>query len=525
MAQRGVTKHSSMKEWLKSKAPGAGGGGGKFLGWKKDGQVDTFLHTKCLPMAVWRHPFATLVPIEKDGQKTVHVWTKKYTCHETEDVLESMYFREEKGNPESARKKPPERCGVCKFVEWLWLQCWAWIRTHKFVNDKDGEGKKLATGKWVVRKGMKPEGVDPCARLFRFTSEADDKENTTIHVGGYCGLFGKKDLPDDLQRAMKAAKIRPSEAWKESSVVKPESVLCVVNADKPADGVQISVETKELGEKVKEEITRVWKSQEIDIQKTPYCIRWEYDSEAQMGKMYKATAMMKVKPSPRILKLVRGPAPDLSALEEPFNQQTMRSVLERHCLLEKGIVPWDSLFPTREQEKKWREEDEAANDEEEESTDDVEDADDEDVDDDADDEDADDEDADDDSDDDDEDDEDDDEDEDDDLVECDGCSKPMKITDKKCPHCGKDYSIEDEEKEPPKPETKKLKSRAEVLAEKKKKASAGKKDVKKAKEPEPEEDEDDDADEDDEDDDVSDADETAAGDGGDDTNQDDEIPF
>lgn len=467
MKQRGVSKHRSMQDWLRSKAPGAGGGGGKFLSgkWKEKGEVDTFLHTKCLPMAVWQHPFATLVPVKKDGAETVHVWTKKYTCHETEDVLEQMYFREEKGEPSSARKKPPERCGMCKLIEWVWLQCWAWLDSHEWKGDG-----------WVETKKGKGRGVDPCARMFRFTSEADDRENVTIHAGGFCGLFGRKELPDDLVAAMKHAKISPKDAWKVSSVVKPQSVLCVVNADAPADGVQISVETKELGEKVKEEITRVYKSLEVDVQRQPFCIRWEYDKSAQMGKMYKATAMMKIKPSPRVLELLRGPAPNLSQLETPFNQQLLRSTMERHCLLEKGTVPWSTLFPTKEQEKAWQEEDEA--DAAGDHGDTLDDADRIDADRVVDDRDSD---VEGDNPADDEDDEDDDE-----QVACDDCGKPMAMTDAACPHCGKKYDVEEDPEPEPEPKTK-IRSRADALAAKSKSkgGDAGKSKPKPAPEREP----------------------------------------
>lgn len=511
---RGVTKHSSLQGWLKSKAPGSGGGGKFLSGWKgKDGkgEIHTWMHTKCLPLTAWRHGFPTIVIVEdkKTGVKVAHVWNRNHTCHETEDVLDKLYWRETKGDPTSARSAPPERCSLCKFAEYLWQQCWIWLSLHRWVADKDGEEEKVS-GRWALNKAGKkaeaagkPLGIDPCSVVFDFVSEAEASENTTIHAGGFCGLFGRDELPDDLLKAMAAAKIRAKEAWKENCMVKPKSVMCVVDNDKPEKGVQISEETKELGEKVKEEIVKVWEGSEIDIQRKPYCVRWTYDRSKNMGKQYTATAIMKIKPDPRILTAIRGDAPDLSSITDPFNQQSMRSLFEHHCKL-KG-VPWAEIFPTKEQEKKWAEEDEEA----EKKTAAESPAEDDDEPGEADDEDEDDDDAAPDP-----DVETDDEGEE--LVACDACKKAHKISAAKCPHCGHDYEVEADPAEkpepPPPPPAMRSRSDAKKAASAAPAAAAGRQagkasDAKKKAEEEEEEEEDDpDGDDDD---------------GG----QDDEIPF
>ncbi len=502
-------------------------------GWKDTkkgkGQVDTWLHTKCLPLTVWRHPFPMIIVVEdkKTRTKVAHVWSRNQTCHETEDVLGKMYWRETKGDPTSARTAPPERCGMCKFAEWCWQQCWLWLSLHRWAAEKTEDGEETAAGKWVLNKAGKaakeagkPLGLDPCSVLFKFTSEADSSENTTLHVGGFCGLFGRKDedMPADLSKAMLAHKIRASEAWKENCMVKARSVMCVVDNDAPEKGVQISEETKDIGEKVKEEITKVWEGSEIDIQKRPYCIRWNYDRSKGMSKQYWASAMMKIKPDPRILKAIRGEAPDLSNIKEPFNQQSMRAIFERHCKVEG--VPWDDLFPSREQEKKWSAEDEAeakkarrpvADDDEDEAPEE----------DDAEEEDEDSEDEEEDSDDEDEDDEDvETDDEGEELVKCDSCGKPHKISAAKCPHCGHKYDVEEEPEDEEEEDKPRVRTRAEAKAAAKKKASAkvppNKASAKKSAKSKRDEEEEDDSDSDDEDDDEDDE---------DDDNQGDEIPF
>ena len=88
MAGRGAQEFDSLEGLLGHKPKS---GGGNFLkGWKKKpGHIDTWMHTKRLPMALWRHTFP--VPVlskDKDSGETVkHIYTKKFTCHETEEVL------------------------------------------------------------------------------------------------------------------------------------------------------------------------------------------------------------------------------------------------------------------------------------------------------------------------------------------------------------------------------------------------------------------------------------------------------
>lgn len=428
---RGSTEAESLESWLTHKP--RGGGSSKFLkGWKEDGHCDTWMHTARLPLAVWRHPFPMYVMVKdkQTNEEVKHVFGKKFTCHENESVLEHPWRDKNTG----LREKPPERCGLCKFGEWLWQQCVAWLETHNW--DKDAK---------VWTKNGKSRGLDPCTLLFDFVSDAKDTENNQLHAGGISNFFGQKDAPDELIAAMKKAKIRGDEAWKENCNVKCEYALCVVNNDDIDAGVVVATETQALGEAIKEEIQRVWKSQKQNIQKAPYCIQWEYFPKEQFSKKYKATALMTIAPNPRVLKLIRGEAPDLTELKKPFNQLAMRATLETHCLVKD--IPWDDFFPDEKQIAKWNEEDA-----EEESAK-------KEVDDDADAGDA-------------AGESDDDADAGDDAatveeeVACDNpkCKKPMKLSASECPHCGHKYEVEAAaEPEPVKP---KLKTRADVAKEK-----------------------------------------------------------
>lgn len=439
---RGAQEFDTMDGFLGHKPRG---GGGNFLkGWKsKPGHIDTWLHTKRLPMALWRHPFPMYVVLKdkQTNEEVKHVFSKKFTCHETEDILSNPWRDKITGE----RDNPPKRCGMCKFSDWLWMEILAWLDTHTWDDEK-----KV----WAEKKKGKSKGLDPCTKLFDFESEAKESENVTMYAGGFCNFFGQKDLPADVKKAMAKAKIRGDEAWKQNSNVKCEYVLCIVDNDDVGKGVQIATETQALGEKVKEVIQKIWKSNELNIQKEPYCIQWEYKEKEEFAKKYDATALLKVKPSSRVLKLIRGEAPDLTELKTPFNQKSMQAIFEKNCLLKS--VPWDEIFPSDDQIKKWEEEDEA-----EDAAAASSDLDDDDADDDDDD--ADDSDADDSG--------------DDEEVKCDECKKPMKLSETECPHCGHKYGDAEEEEE----EKPVVRSRSDVAKEKAAaKASAAKKTETKA---------------------------------------------
>jgi hypothetical protein len=533
---RGAQEFDSLDGWLGHKPRS---GGGNFVkGWKKKpGYFNSWMHVKRLPLAIFRHSFPTPTLVkdkENNGEQVKHIFTKKFTCHETQEVLSHPWRDKTTGE----REKPPERCGKCKFADFLWMNILSWLETHKWEAPAD----EPKMGKWVEKKKGKGEGIDPCATLFDFVSEAKDEENVKMTVGGYCGFFSQKELPADLKKAMARAKIRGDEAWKENTNPKCEYAMTVVDNDEISKGLQIAVETQALGEKVKEVITKTFKSTEQNIQKQPYCIRWDYDEKKSFSEKYDATAMLKMKPSARVLKLIRGEAPDLTELKTPFNQIAMRAIYEKACLLPEGVVDWDAIFPDEEQIEKWKSEDElmaeadeaaAKSDAEDEDEDEASDSDD-----DEDEEEEDEEEEDDDAEEEEKapksktnakaaskttskkkDAEEDDSDGDEQMVKCDECGKPMKLSASKCPHCGHEYDVtpDDDEEEKPEP---KVPTRAELAAQKKKaesaKASAesAKKktaSAKTAKSKKKDEEEDEDADEDDPED--------------EDDNQGDDVPF
>lgn len=460
------------------------GGGGEFLKkWKEKGQFDAWFHTKVMPIALWQHKMPTVKSITKEGTTVKHVWSSTFVCHEDEATLEAQYFRDRDTN---ARKHPPKRCGICKLIEWAYQQC---LLFEEFREENEAA---IAAG-----KPKRVKGIRFTTPLFEYEGDIDS-EAQVLHIGGICNLFSK-DMSPEQKADLKTAKINvggQTGAWRENAMAKCAYAMCVVNNDRPDDGVQIAVETTALGNAVKDVLNKIVESEDgRAIEEDPYVIRWKFNKEAAMNEMYDALAMLKIKPTPRILKLIRGDAPleALNKLTQRFNQQLVRTSLESHCVEEmKAIVPWDDLFPTAAQEKAWAAEDAEAEVEAEEAArsggsgkksraaepDD------------------------------DDDDDGDDEkksvadDDDEEEFQCDNpkCLKAVKASDAKCPHCGHVYEVEDEEDEEEEEEAKpapRLPTRAEALAAKAAKAKGGEKPKSKAKVEKSDADESDDDDDDD----------------------------
>lgn len=301
---------------------------GEFLGnWRKnkDGsgksRLNVFFHCKQLPIALWRHGLPKVVIREDDdGESVRRVWQGQYNCWEDEGVLRRQYQRFDDGT----RKHKPKRCGVCRLIE--------------SVRDMVEEGQLSWT-----------------APLFRFLAD-DPKETQVIHAGGLCNLFGG-DLSDKEKREIRDAGISLREAWKENWYAKLSYVMVVVVPEDVESGVQIAIETGLLGDKVKETIgdavedAKAQGNAELgDPTKHPYCIQWEHRDEEglEFGKRYKTRKMGAIKPTEEVLKLIRGPKPDLSSVIAPHDQKTMRAVLERACLIKN--IPWDHIYTFDEPE-------------------------------------------------------------------------------------------------------------------------------------------------------------------------------
>lgn len=282
--------------------------------WKEKGKLDTFPHRRINPVIVPRHNIPTVFVQDDDGDPVRRCFRRPYVCYEHEAVVK----KQGKLNKAETREVPTLYCGLCRVVD---------------------------TVRMMVVEGQL-DWLDP---IFRFTAD-NPEETTIIHAGGFCNMFSDWNLDDDKKKVLREAGINLKEAWKEDGRSKISYVLAVVLAEKPEAGVQITVETGLLGDKIKECISDEIESkgkEKGNPQITPYCIRWVYkEDEKNPQRKYAAKRIDIVQPTDQIIELISGPKPDVSMFTKLFDQKLMRATLEEHCI-SKVALPWDEIFAVK----------------------------------------------------------------------------------------------------------------------------------------------------------------------------------
>lgn len=383
-------------------------------------KVNVFLHTKILPISLWRHGIPKFFVKEDDGgEALVRVFSDNLNCWEEERVLKRQYKYDN-----GKREIPPVVCPLCLLIE-------------------------------AVKKLIDDEKLEWTTPLFRFLGD-DPKESVVIHAGGFIGEYND-DCDEKEKTALKKAGISLRDAWKENARAKMSYVFYVVDADHVDKGVQVAIETGLLGDKVKDVISDAVESlgeDKGDFRKHPYAIQWKHlPDETLPNKKYKATRLERVLLTPEIEKFIRGDKPDYKNVVKPFSRNEIRARLEKACVASvREIIPWDDVF----ERARPKDDDDVAKDAGETrvspdrqrapevghrdtsrsplgvpqvaAT------------------------------------------EDDEIVACDdgaggGCGKAMRLSDSKCPHCGLVYEVEAKEPEPPAPPKLAIRSRSEAKAQ------------------------------------------------------------
>ena len=295
----------------------AGGSRGAYLTkWKKDGKVNTWLHTERLPMAVWRHggiPRVVVLDDRQTNESVRHIWSGDWVCAEDESVLREQYSLDDKG----AREHPPEHCAICRMNDYI---------------------RRLVTA------GRMP-WTEP---VFRFEGDVET-ETQTLFAGG---MFMTRKFIEALDaEEIKAARklgVDTRELWKQNCYAKCEYLFCVVDDAHPESGVQKAFNPSSLGDAVKNVISDMRESkgvEEGDPTQNPYCIQWQYrEKETDPKKKYHALPVEKVKLTDGVKELIYGVAPDISKDIRPFNVIEMRAFLEEHALVK---LPWKDIFDVK----------------------------------------------------------------------------------------------------------------------------------------------------------------------------------
>ncbi len=304
-----TTEFNELDEWL-----GHSGSDkrGQFLkSWTKNGSIRIWLHTRRLPVAVWRHPFPQMIVYDdkQTGDQIINFWSRDHTCWEDEGFLKVQYRRDKDTQELNVE---PRRCSLCRLTDCIHM---------------------------MIVRGQ----LDWAAPVFRFDGATDGKP-VILHAGGMCGMYGSDRLTEEQIKYLNKMGIRRDEAWRENSHAKLQYILCVVDNDDVRAGVQIAPQAGTVGEKVKDAIrdTRASLGDEAgNPTMHPFCIELTYDPRVPALKRYHARRVERYRLTPAIEELIRGEPPSLTGITRQFDQASMRPFLERYALID---LPWDEIF-------------------------------------------------------------------------------------------------------------------------------------------------------------------------------------
>lgn len=291
--------------------------------WKRRSPpVFTFwLHTRSPIFWVWQHPWPKLVTREKDGQKSVEVWSGTFNSWEPEDVLRAQYRR----NPNGEREKTPTICPMSLLLEEI----------DRLIHDGKLDWKEA---------------------LFRFQGD-DPNKAKTLHAGSMINMVNKvwDKLSDAEKGAASKIGLSPKEAWKGNMMAKCNYVFAVVDNDDPDKGVQVTIETTLVGEKTRKAIGALQVSLGDDKGNpmiTPYAIQWSHHPNAtQFQDKYEAVAIQKIGLTDRIRELiVEKDPPSLDHIVSRGDIVNLRASMESAYIGPEGLFDWDALFAAAEKE-------------------------------------------------------------------------------------------------------------------------------------------------------------------------------
>ncbi len=332
----------SMDDFTKHSGSSSGGSG--VLSWRDDdqGQVDVVLHTKAPIYALWSSGWYAIVKDREDPEKDKFIYTR-FNSMEDEKILRNQRFRARndkeaeqyrhrypwhlRGTEPPAyigsRQYPPVICPLSLLIEWVREQC----ETSEEMGITD--------------------------KIFEYD---DGEEGVVIHAGCFCGIIGGKedDFSKEEQKAIREAKIKIGEAYKESGFPRMQYVICAVDYENPDTGVQVLIEAQSLGDKLKKQIKDRKEDlgpEEGDPKKKPVVFRFTYDADKDFAAKYDVKVRTKADLTPELLEVISGPWPEdkVRRIVDDSNLVLFRRSLEQHWCHKKLTPPWEAIFKAAEE--------------------------------------------------------------------------------------------------------------------------------------------------------------------------------
>lgn len=231
-----------------------GGGGDWLKPWKKQKQIDIWLHTASGIRGVWGHQFIIDVEVdekndkgEKTGRKANKLLWPRFVSPDLASIHANQYFRDGDQLRELFNKD----------------------RAGKLIGGSNATA--FMTDPFLILReylyhAIAQKLLDPDAAVFEWVNHKERGELIT-HTAG--------ELSRQVKRGFKNRG--------HSLDTKLEYIFVVVNHERPGDGPKVTRETKLLGDNMRAEIKRQIESkgvEEGDPFKLPYCFRWKFDADA-----------------------------------------------------------------------------------------------------------------------------------------------------------------------------------------------------------------------------------------------------
>lgn len=312
-----------------------GGSRNKYANWKDDGSITVWVHPAAEVIARWAGRWHRVEVVEREGVKRREVWGMTCPSIEDETILKERWRVRDQGTltAPGEREVPYQRDPICLMTE--------------------------AVRRLVVEGRIK--WTDP---VFHFAGD-DPAKAVWLHAGGLYGAFGNKKLTEEHKREMReipASRGGPvyqggdsgNVAFKQNVLPKCEYIFTIVNHAKPEDGIILAIEPAGLGEKFQDVIAKAIKElgdEEGLPSRNPVAFEFTKDKTKGIAfdRVYDVTRLSKLKMTPAVQKLLREPPPDNRSLLDPPVFATLRANMEKHCLLERGMLDWDAIFGPAEQ--------------------------------------------------------------------------------------------------------------------------------------------------------------------------------
>lgn len=260
-------------DFLNNDPSGGSGRRGQFFTWKDKGSAVVWLHATAPIYFAWQHQFLMEDEVEdKDNNGAMKQILRfpRFISPDDPDICRKQFFRD-KRNKSDLLESPPDRDPFLLLREWLRIQ--------------------INTG-----------ALSPEAPVFEWW-DPKNREQIVWKAGRISGL----------QESTK-------NTWNHSLDAKLQYTFAVVDNADLAAGVQISQESRAIGDAMRKIIAQQCDALGAEAgnpQINPYAFKWTFNDKAKIADMYGAYRFDKAVYTDDVYNAINGEAPDVERLVNP----------------------------------------------------------------------------------------------------------------------------------------------------------------------------------------------------------------